>query len=208
MLKKYRHSKEVGKRWVQRKIWLCEAEPWVLCSVFGRVLQKGHWRSAACPKMGCKAGEGSENILWGVLEEAGVVILEKRKPRERTSFFSTSSCEEVSVRWGLVSSATSRVKGWEEMAWRFTRGNSDLTLEIIFTVRVLDIEISCPGMWWSVEVFKGPLDVALGDMVRGYYGGAKLTVQLYLEDSPRLWPWKQNWKSKNCHIFFFFAFTE
>lgn len=35
-------------------------------------------------------------------------------------------------------------------------------------------------MWWSVEVFKGPLDVALGDMVRGYYGGAKLTVQLFI----------------------------
>lgn len=35
-------------------------------------------------------------------------------------------------------------------------------------------------MWWSVEVFKGPLDVALGDMVRGYYGDAKLTVQLFI----------------------------
>lgn len=43
----------------------------------------------------------------------------------------------------------------------------------------------------SLEMLKRHLDVALGDVVRGDYGGVKLTVQLYhLEDSPRLCSWK------------------
>lgn len=66
------------------------------------------------------------------------------------------------------------------MASRFTRGSSDLTLEFFFTMRVLDIGIICPGIWWSQEVFKRQLDLALGHIGRGYYGGAKLTVQLFI----------------------------
>jgi len=51
-----------------------EAAPWVLCSVLGTSVQKGHWGPGVRLDKGNKAGQGfGARVLWGAKERTWIV---------------------------------------------------------------------------------------------------------------------------------------
>ena len=85
--------------------------PWVLYSVLGPSLQERLWAPGVFPMKGNKAGEETEQVLWGAAEGTGIVQSGKEEAQgvpylslpERCSYLK-GCCGEVGV--GLFSQLT------------------------------------------------------------------------------------------------------